>query len=79
MDDRFVSIEQELAHVKNAVDTLCEKRQEFPLGTVIGDPAYWRARLQAIRSSAERYNYLKLRDRADELLDKVSKLQYWVP
>ncbi|MBN3828104.1 hypothetical protein G3O00_31465 [Burkholderia sp. Ac-20384] len=79
MDDRYVVIAQELAHVKNAIDTLCENRGEFPLGTAISDPAYWRTRLQAIRSKAERYNLEKLRDRADELLDEVSKLQYWIP
>ncbi|WP_082146110.1 MULTISPECIES: hypothetical protein [Burkholderia cepacia complex] len=79
MDDRYVTIEHELAHVTCALQTLSEKRDEFPLGTVIGDPVYWRVRLQSIRVMAERYNHLKLRDRADELLVVVSKLQYWVP
>lgn len=79
MDDRYIAIEQELAHVKNAIQTLYEKREEFPRGAVIGDPAYWRARLQSIRGRAERYNLLTLRDHADELLTEVSKLQYWIP
>ncbi|ALV61653.1 MULTISPECIES: hypothetical protein [Burkholderia cepacia complex] len=79
MDDRYVALEKELAHVKNAIQTLQANRKDFPYGTTVGDPAYWRARLQSIRRMAERYNHLKLRDRADELLIEVSKLQYWSP
>ncbi|WP_175709152.1 MULTISPECIES: hypothetical protein [Burkholderia cepacia complex] len=79
MDDRYLTIEHELAHVKHSLQILSEKREEFSPGAVIGDPAYWYARLLSIRVTAERYNYLKLRDRADELLVEVSKLQYRFP
>ncbi|KAB1588184.1 hypothetical protein C5O75_027850 [Burkholderia cepacia] len=79
MDDRYVTIEKELAHVKNAIETLLTNRKEIPFGTAVGDPAYWRTRLQSLREMAERYRYLKLRDRADELLREVAKLQYWTP
>ncbi|WP_155635542.1 hypothetical protein [Burkholderia territorii] len=79
MDDRYVAIEKELAHVTYALKTLRKGRKEFPLGAIIGDPAYWRARLQSIRGAAERYEYQELRNRADELLVVVSKLQYWTP
>lgn len=79
MDDRYVRIELDLVHVKNALETLSAKRDEFPLGTVIRDPAYWRSRLQSIRSMADRYNYRNLRDRSDELLNETSKLQFWAP
>ncbi|WP_137910007.1 MULTISPECIES: hypothetical protein [unclassified Burkholderia] len=77
MDDRYVRIELDLVHVKNALQTLSEKRDEFPLGTAIRDPEYWRSRLQSIRDVADRYNYRNLRDRSDELLIETSKLQYW--
>ncbi|WP_051392378.1 hypothetical protein [Burkholderia sp. AU4i] len=79
MDYRYVTLEHELAHVKSALQILSERGEEFPLGAVIGDPAYWRARLQSIRAMAERYNHLTLRDRADELLGEVLKLQFWHP
>lgn len=49
-------------------------RKECPYGAAVRDPEYWRVRLQSIRETAERYNHLKLRDRADELLLEVSKL-----
>lgn len=35
MDDRYVGIERDLAHVKSALQTLSESRDEFPLGTSI--------------------------------------------
>ncbi|KVQ59271.1 hypothetical protein WT22_18330 [Burkholderia territorii] len=79
MDDRYVRIELDLAHVKNALDTLSAKRDEFPLGAFIRDPAYWRSRLQSIRALADCYNYRNLRDRSDELLIETAKLQYWAP
>lgn len=67
-------IQKELTHVRNAIQTLDERREEFPRGTVIGDPEYWRARLHSIRGRAERYNHQKLVDQVDDLLVKVSKL-----
>ncbi|HEM7805929.1 hypothetical protein ABEG10_31045 [Burkholderia cenocepacia] len=79
MDDRYRTIERDLAHVKSALQTLSEKREEFSPGAVISDPAYWRARLQSIRVTAERHNHPKLRDRADELLLELSKLEYRFP
>ncbi|MGY6237169.1 hypothetical protein [Burkholderia ambifaria] len=73
--DSYVTIEKELAHIKNAIRILYDKREEFPRETVIGNPAYWRAKVEVIRSRAERYNHRKLRDQADELLVEISKLQ----
>ncbi|WP_264165021.1 hypothetical protein [Burkholderia cepacia] len=40
MDDRYLTIEHELAHVKHSLQILSEKREEFSPGAVIGDPAY---------------------------------------
>lgn len=77
MDDRYVGIERDLVHVKNALQTLSKSRDEFPLGTPMRDPAYWRARIDAIRVMAERYNYRDLRDRSNDLLVELSKLQFW--
>lgn len=74
--DRYCTIERELAHVRNAIHTINEKRDEFPRGTFIGDPAYWCARLRSIRGVAERHNFKKLRDQADELLVQISTLQH---
>lgn len=77
MDDRYAGIERDLVHVENALQTLSQNRDEFPLGASIRDPAYWQARLESIRDTADRYNYLDLRDRSDDLLIEISKLQYW--
>ncbi|WP_154641537.1 hypothetical protein [Burkholderia cenocepacia] len=77
MDDRYVGIERDLAHVKSALQTLSESRDEFPLGTSIRDPAYWQTRIESIRVMADRYNYRDLRNRSDALLVELSKLQYW--
>lgn len=79
MDDRYAIIERELAHVKYALQTLSHCREEFPLGAVVGDPEYWRSRLQLIYRTAERYHFHTLRDRTDALLLEVAKIQYWVP
>ena len=77
MCDRYAGIERDLVHIKNALQTLSKNRDEFPLGASIRDPAYWRARLESIRVTADRYNYRDLRDRSDDLLIEISKLQYW--
>ncbi|UNY41718.1 hypothetical protein CPT_Musica_059 [Burkholderia phage Musica] len=77
MNDRYVGIERDLAHVQNALQTLSKTRDEFPLGLSIRDPAYWRARVESIRVMADRYNYRDLRNRSDDLLVEISKLQYW--
>ncbi|MCA8331656.1 hypothetical protein [Burkholderia cepacia] len=73
--DSYGAIEKELTHVKNAIQILHEKQEEFPRGAVIGDPAYWCARVQSIRRRAERYNHQKLQEQADELLLEISKLR----
>ncbi|MCA8272319.1 hypothetical protein LGN17_07315 [Burkholderia sp. AU30280] len=73
---RYCAIEKELGHVRSAISTLDSKRGEFPRGTIIGDPVYWLARLQSIRGMAERYNFPRLRDQADELLDQILTLQH---
>ncbi|MBR8322113.1 MULTISPECIES: hypothetical protein [Burkholderia cepacia complex] len=78
MDDRYVGIERDLLHLKNAVETVSKNRDEFPLGTSMRDPAYWRARLESIRVMADRHHYRDLRDRSDDLLIEISKLQYWM-
>ena len=77
MCDRYAGIERDLVHVKNALQTLSKNRDEFPLGALIRDPAYWRARLESIRVTADRYNYRDLLARSDDLLIEISKLQYW--
>ena len=77
IDDRYVRIELDLVHVKNALQTLSKYRDEFPLGTAIRDPSYWRARLESIRVMADRYNYQDLQARSDDLLVEVTKLQFW--
>ncbi|MBN3779170.1 hypothetical protein G3O06_16660 [Burkholderia sp. Ac-20345] len=73
--DRYCTIEKELGHVRSAIQTIDLKRDEFPCGTVIADPMYWRARLYSIRGMAERYNFERLRDQADEMLVQISKLK----
>lgn len=70
----YHSIEKELTHVRNAIQILEETREQFPLGTVISEPSYWRARLHAIRDIAERYNYPGLKNQANELLTHVEEL-----
>ncbi len=73
---RNCAIEKELGHVQSAIYTLDSKRGAFPHGTIIGDLAYWLARLQSIRGMAERCNFPGLRDQADELLDQILTPQY---
>ncbi|WP_175810909.1 hypothetical protein [Burkholderia cepacia] len=77
MCERYAGIERDLVHVKNALQTLSKIRDEFPLGALIRDPAYWQRRLESIRVMADRYKYRDLRDRTDDLLAEISKLQYW--
>lgn len=72
--DRYFIIEKELGHVRSAIKTIDQRRDEFPRGAIIGDPAYWRTRLQSIRGMAERYNFPRLQDQADELLTQISTL-----
>ncbi|WP_124519352.1 hypothetical protein [Burkholderia stagnalis] len=73
--NHYNTIEKELAHVRGAIQILGQKLDRFPRDTVIGSPAYWRARICAIRDRAERNNYRKLKNHADELLDLVEKLK----
>lgn len=71
----YNSLEKELDHVQNALQILGGKRDQFPPGTVVGNPKYWSTRLKDIRERAERNNQKPLKARADELLAEVEKLQ----
>ncbi|WP_175842727.1 hypothetical protein [Burkholderia contaminans] len=71
----YHTIEKELAHVKNAIQILEETREQFPPGTIVSEPKYWRNRLHAIRDLAERHNHHGLKTQANELLTEVEKLQ----
>ncbi|AKM44612.1 hypothetical protein WR30_16525 [Burkholderia contaminans FFH2055] len=62
----YYDVERELAHIEGSIRLLEQTRDYFQTKTSINDPAYWRARLHAVRATAEQDRTL-LR-RADEIL-----------
>jgi len=62
----YYEVERELAHIEGSIRLLEQTRHDFHTKTPISDPAYWRARLHAVRVTAEQ-NKTLLR-RTDEIL-----------
>lgn len=68
----YCDVERELAHIEGSIRLLEQTRSCFHKQTFVSDPAYWRARLNTVRETAERNNML-LR-RADEILVLLERL-----
>ncbi|CAN0643765.1 MULTISPECIES: hypothetical protein [Burkholderia] len=69
--NRYYEVERELAHIEGSIRLLEQARGDFHKKTSISDPAYWRARLHAVRATAEQ-NKTLLR-RADEILARLDR------
>ncbi|KVE77803.1 hypothetical protein [Burkholderia vietnamiensis] len=68
----YCDVERELSHIEGSIRLLEQTRSYFPSGASVSDPAYWRARLHAVRESAERNNALLRRtDEIFALLDRL--------
>ncbi|WP_423383264.1 hypothetical protein [Burkholderia sp. LMG 32019] len=67
----YYEVERELAHIEGSIRLLEQTRGYFHKKTSISDPAYWRARLHAVRATAEQ-NKTLLR-RADEILARLER------
>ncbi|WP_174907482.1 hypothetical protein [Burkholderia diffusa] len=67
----YCDVERELSHIEGSIRLLEQTRSCFHKQTSITDPAYWRARLNAVRQTAERNSTL-LR-RTDEILARLER------
>ncbi|AWV04687.1 hypothetical protein DM992_35630 [Burkholderia sp. JP2-270] len=68
----YCDVERELSHIEGSIRLLEQTRSYFHKQTSITDPAYWRARLNTVRQTAER-NRTLLR-RTDEILARLERL-----
>ncbi|TCW70327.1 MULTISPECIES: hypothetical protein [Burkholderia] len=68
----YCAIECELSHIEASIRRLEKMRTDFHKKTTVSDPAYWRARLHAVRKTAQQ-NKTLLR-RTDEILVLLEKL-----
>ncbi|AIO46764.1 MULTISPECIES: hypothetical protein [Burkholderia] len=68
----YCDVERELSHIEESIRLLEQTRSCFHKQTSITDPAYWRARLNTVRQTAER-NTTLLR-RTDEILARLERL-----
>ncbi|KVF14649.1 hypothetical protein [Burkholderia cepacia] len=68
----YCDVERELSHIERSIRLLEQTRSCFHKQTTIIDPAYWRARLNTVRQTAER-NTTLLR-RTDEILARLERL-----
>ncbi|AWV05471.1 hypothetical protein DM992_39865 (plasmid) [Burkholderia sp. JP2-270] len=70
--NRYCEVELELTHIEGSIRLLEQTRAYFHKKTSVSDPAYWRARLHAVRETAEQ-NKTLLR-RTDEILTLLERL-----
>ncbi|CAN0643672.1 hypothetical protein [Burkholderia cepacia] len=68
----YCGVERELSHIERSIRLLEQTRSCFHKQTTITAPAYWRARLNTVRQTAER-NTTLLR-RTDEILARLERL-----
>ncbi|ABX19594.1 conserved hypothetical protein [Burkholderia multivorans ATCC 17616] len=68
----YCDVERELSHIEGSIRLLERTRSCFHTQTSVTDPAYWRARLNTVRQTAERNSTL-LR-RTDEILARLERL-----
>lgn len=65
-------LESDLSHIRQAISFLEQTRSYLSLRSPVGDPAYWEARLNALRDSVDRGR--ELEKHIEKLYDRVQRL-----
>ncbi|NTZ84829.1 hypothetical protein FCJ61_17940 [Burkholderia metallica] len=69
----YCDAERELVHIRRAIGLLEQARHAFINRSSVSDPAYWRVRLNKLRTQSERNRILELQ--VDELLGRLGRIQ----
>ncbi|KVL56410.1 hypothetical protein WT01_22235 [Burkholderia cepacia] len=69
----YCDAERELAHIRRSIGLLEQAQHAFINGSSVNDPAYWRVKLNKLRTQSERNKVLSLQ--VDELLARLERIQ----
>ncbi|WP_431209164.1 hypothetical protein [Burkholderia cepacia] len=69
----YCDAERELAHIRRSIGLLEQAQHEFINRSTVNDPAYWRVKLNKLRTQSERNKVLSLQ--VDELLARLERIQ----
>ncbi|WP_321801875.1 hypothetical protein [Burkholderia sp. BCC1988] len=69
----YCDAERELAHIRRSVGLLEQAQHAFINRSSVNDPAYWRVKLDKLRTQSERSKVLALQ--VDELLVRLERIQ----
>ncbi|RBB31729.1 hypothetical protein DPV79_40545 [Burkholderia reimsis] len=69
----YCDAERELAHIRRAIGLLEQAQHAFINRSTVNDPAYWRVKLNKLRTQSERNKVLSLQ--VDELLARLERIQ----
>ncbi len=69
----YCDAERELAHIRRSIGLLEQAQHAFINRSTVNDPAYWRVKLNKLRTQSERNRVLSLQ--VDELLARLERIQ----
>lgn len=69
----YCDAERELAHIRRSIGLLEQAQHAFINRSTVNDPAYWRIKLNKLRTQSERNKVLSLQ--VDELLARLERIQ----
>lgn len=69
----YCDAERELAHIRRSIGLLEQAQHAFINRSTVNDPAYWRVKLNKLRTQSERNKVLSLQ--VDELLARLERIQ----
>ncbi|XJV83608.1 hypothetical protein AB3469_36065 [Burkholderia anthina] len=69
----YCDVEHELAHIRRSIGLLERTQHAFINKSSVNDPAYWRVKLNKLRTRFERNKVLERQ--MDELLTRLQRIQ----
>ncbi|MDN7912132.1 hypothetical protein [Burkholderia cepacia] len=69
----YCDAERELAHIRRSIGLLEQAQHAFINRSTVNDPAYWKVKLNKLRTQSERNKVLSLQ--VDELLARLERIQ----
>ncbi|MCA7993087.1 hypothetical protein LGM63_20790 [Burkholderia cepacia] len=69
----YCDTEREIAHIRRSIGLLEQAQEAFVNRSSVSDPAYWRVKLNKLRTQSARNKVLALQ--VDELLARLQRIQ----
>ncbi len=69
----YCDVERELAHIRGAIGLLEQSHDAFTNRSLVSDPAYWRVKLDTLRTRCERNKVLEYQ--INELFARLDRIR----